>query len=176
MFGQRVEGIVGEAGGAYHCRLLDKRSEFDFGEHVIYREHPCAVGQLGELLHNLHVLHEVDIALLGDGEFASLHLIRRVGKDVYVATESEVLLVVGQEMEVDALVALHIECVHDIESIERHGILSDGRGEGILQESYLVVIDIDVGEHVLEHCVEDISRLEEVVDSGGVLSLHDILL
>ena len=79
-------------------------------------------------------------------------------------------------MEVYALVALHIEGVHDIESIERHGILSDGRGEGILQESYLVVIDIDVGEHVLEHCVEDISRLEEVVDSGGVLSLHDILL
>ena len=131
---------------------------------------------MGELLHNLHVLHEVDIALLGDGEFASLHLIRRVGKDVYVATESEVLLVVGQEMEVDALVALHIEGVHDIESIERHGILSDGRGEGILQKAYLVVVDIDVGEHILEHCVEDVSRLEEVVDSCGVLSLHDILL
>ena len=37
LFGQRVEGIVGEARGAYHCRLLDKRGEFEFGEHVINR-------------------------------------------------------------------------------------------------------------------------------------------
>ena len=55
-------------------------------------------------------------------------------------------------------------------------ILADGRCEGILQESYLVVVDIDIREYILEYCIENVSRLEEVVDSSGVLSLDDILL
>ena len=75
LFGQRVESIVGESRGAYYGSLLDKRGELYLSHHVVNGEHPRAVGQLCELLHNLHVLHEVDVTLLRDGQFAPLHLV-----------------------------------------------------------------------------------------------------
>ena len=68
-------------------------------------------------------------------------------------------------MQVETLVALHIQCVHNIKSVERYCILAYRRGERILQEAYLVVVDIHIREDVLQYGVEDVSRLEEVVYS-----------
>ena len=76
----------------------------------------------------------------------------------------------------EALVLVHHQRVLDIEAVEGDGILADGRGEGILQHAYLVVVDVHVGKHVLHHRVQDVARLHQVVDTRGVLTLDDGLL
>ena len=129
-----------------------------------------------ELLYHSQVLYKVHVALFGDGEFAAFHLIAGIGKDEYVASESEVLLVVGQKVQMNTLVLFHIHGVLDIEAIEANGILSDGRGEGILQQSHLVVVDIHIGKHILEDGGEYISCLKQVVDTRRVLPFDNALL
>ena len=71
---QFVEGIVGHTRVADHGEGIEEAGELEFREEIIDGEHPLAIGQLRKLLHNLHVLHEVHIALLGDGHLAALHL------------------------------------------------------------------------------------------------------
>ena len=94
---------------------------------------------------------------------------RGVGEYPYLAAEAEVLLVVGRELEVVALVAVDRHRVDYVEAVEGYGILADGACEWILQQAYLVVVQVDVGEHVLYHRVEYVARLYEVVHAGCVL-------
>ena len=171
-----VEGVVGEARVTDDGKLLQEAGHDELSEHIVDGEGPRAVGQLCELLYNLHVLDKVDVALLGDGELAALDLIAAVGEDVDVAPEAEVLLVVGQEIEVEALVTIYIDGVLDVEAIEGDGVLADGRREGVLQEAYLVVVDVDIGKNLLHEGVEDVAGLYEVADACRVLSLDDGLL
>ena len=74
LFRQLIEGEVGHASVAYHGEGLQEAGQLDFGEHIVDGQHPLAVGQLAELLGDLHVLHEVHVALLGDGHLTALHL------------------------------------------------------------------------------------------------------
>ena len=101
---------------------------------------------------------------------------RGVGDDEELAAESEVLLVVGNELQVVAEVAVDVDGVLDVEAVEGDGILADGRGEGVLQQSHLVVVDVDIGEDVLHGDVEDVASLNEVIDAGGVDTAYDVLL
>ena len=173
---QRVEGVVAEPCGAYNDGFCQKVGQLKLGHHVVLRKHPRAVGQLLELLEHAQVLDEVDIAALGYGKLASLHLVRRVGHDVYVAPEAEVLLVVGQEVQVEAFFPIHKHGVFDVETVESYGVLSYRRGERILQKAHLVVVNVHVGEHVLERGCEYVAGLEQVVDARRVLPLHNVLL
>ena len=65
----------------------------------------------------------------------------------------------------DDRVALNGQCVLDIEPVEADGMLADGRRERILQQSYLVVVEVDIGEDILQRDIDDVTRLEEVVDA-----------
>ena len=65
----------------------------------------------------------------------------------------------------DTAILLDLQGVLDIVTVERDGILADGRREGELQQSDLILVEIHVGEHVLHHDVEDVARLEQVVDA-----------
>ena len=75
-----------------------------------------------------------------------------------------------------ALVATDIDGVLDVEAVEGHGIFSDRTGEGVLQKPHLVIIDIDIGEDILEQGVEDIAGLDQLVDTFAALPEHDVLL
>ena len=176
LLGQLVEGIVGEAGVTDDGKLIEETGQLEFGEHIIDTEHPLTIGQLGELLNHLHVLDKVHITLLGDGHLAALDLPTGVGQDIQVATETEVLLVVGQEVQMVAQIFIHHQRVFDIVAVEPDGILADRRGEGVLQHTNLIVVDVDIGKHVLHDGVQDIARLEQVVDTLGVDTLDDGLL
>ena len=79
-------------------------------------------------------------------------------------------------MKVKTLVPVNIDSIFDIETVEADSILADGRGERVLEESHLIIVDIDIGEYVLEGGGEDITRLKEVVDTGSILSFDDALL
>ena len=74
-----------------------------------------------------------------------------------------------------ARVVAYLYRVLDIVSIERHSILSYRRCERILQQSYLVVVEVDICEDILQHDVEDIARLYKVVDTCRTLSYDNVL-
>ena len=174
--GQFVEGIVVDAGVTNHRQLLKEAGHLYLGEHIVDTEHPTAIGQLCELLYHLHVLNPVDIALLRDGHLAALYLPTGVGQDIQVATEAEVLLVVWQEVKLEAQVLIDIESILDIIAVEANGIFSDRRREGILQHADLIVVDVHIGEHLLHHRVKDVASLYQVVDTLGVYTFDDGLL
>ena len=173
LLGQLVEGVVGETCVAYNGKLCQEGGHLQLCEHVINREHPLAVGQLGELLRHLHVLYEIHVRTLGNGHLATLHLIARVGQDVEVATESEVLLVVGQKLQMETKIASHVDGVLNVIAVEGDGIFADRRGERILQEAYLVVVDVDVGENIFHGRCQDIACLNQFVDALIVHTLDD---
>ena len=99
---------------------------------------------------------------------------RRVGNDVEFSPKTKVLLVVGGELKVVAEVAAYVDGVLDIVAIKGDGILADGTGEGVLQQAHLVVVDVDIGEDVLEHCVEDVARLNQLVDTLALLTEDNV--
>ena len=176
LFGQFVEGIVGDAGVTYHRQFLQEAGHFYLGEHIVDTQHPTAIGQLCELLHYLHILNPVDITLLRDGHLAALYLPAGVGQDIQVATETKVLLVVGQEVKLETQVLIDIQRILDIKAVEPYGIFSDRRREGILQHADLVIVDVHIGKHLFHHRVKDVASLYQVVDSLGVYTFDDGLL
>ena len=50
------------------------------------------------------------------------------------------------------------------------------RGKGVLYQTDLVVVEVYVSEDLLEHDVQDVARLEKVVDARRLLPLDDLLL
>ena len=101
---------------------------------------------------------------------------RRVGKDIKFATEAEVLLIVRQELQMIAQVAVYIYRVLNIITIEGDCILSDRTHERILQQSHIVVVDIHICKHILERNVKDVARLDKLVYTRRALSFDDTLL
>ena len=163
--GYRVEGIVGQARCPDGHTLLQEVVDDHLHDHIVNGQHPLTSRQLGKLLHQFQVFHEVDVRLVRQNQFATFHLIGRVFQDIQVATETEVLLVVGQEVDVDAAVTVYLQRIFDIVAIERDSPRAYRRREGMLQDAYLVVVDIHVGEDVLRHGIQDVARLKEIVDT-----------
>ena len=174
--GYLVEGEVGTAGSPDDDELLDELGSNELNEHIVDREHPFTGVQLRELLQALHVLHPVHVTGVGDGQFAAFHLVRRVGHDVQLTAEAEVLLIVGREVQVYAAVVAHEDGVLYVVAVELYGILADRTGERILEQAYVVLVDVDVGKHVAQDGGQDVTRLKQVVDTHRVLSLDDALL
>ena len=125
---------------------------------------------------NLHVFDEIHVGALWQCQVASLHVERGVGKDEKFASETEILLVVGDELKVIAEVAIDENGVFDVEAVERDGVFADGRHELVVKQSDLVVVDVDVGEKILQNGVEDVARLDEVVDARRIDAAHDFNL
>ena len=65
----------------------------------------------------------------------------------------------------DTTIALHQQRIFDIVAIERDGTIGNGRHERMLQDAHLVVVDINIGEDILGHRIQHLTRLEEVVDA-----------
>ena len=82
----------------------------------------------------------------------------RVRFDVDFASKSEILNIIGCELQVVTKILPHIDRVFDIESIEAYGIFPNRAGEGVLEQTYLVVVNIHISEDILEHGIEDVSR------------------
>ena len=106
--------------------FLDEVEEYQFYHHVIDSQHPFARRQLSEFLDEFQVFYEVDITPVGQDNLTTLDLITGILEDVEVATESEVLLVIGQEMDMDAGVAPDSQRVLDIIAVERDSSIANG--------------------------------------------------
>ena len=79
-------------------------------------------------------------------------------------------------MQMDTRVAIYLERVLYIITVEGDGSLTYRRCERMLQNTYLVVIDVDIGKDILGTDIHDITRLDEVIDTGRLLTLYDFLL
>ena len=95
--------------------------------------------------------NEVHIAAAWQGEFYTTYLIGGVGseQDVQVARKAKILLIVGQETDVNHFVLLHVERVLQIVAVEGNGVVGNGRAERKLQQAALVVIDVDICKDIL---------------------------
>ena len=106
--------------------FLDEVEKHQFYHHIIDSQHPFARRQLGEFLDEFHIFYEVNITSVGQDNLTTLDLITGILEDVEVATESEVLLVIGQEMDMDAGVASDSQRVLDIIAVERDSSIANG--------------------------------------------------
>ena len=140
LFGQFVKGIVAQSRGAHHQSLRHKVGYFQLHHHVIHTQRPFSIGQLGVFLRDVEVLDKVHIAAFGDGKFGTLQMQSRVGQNIKFATEAEILLVVGQELQMIAKVVVHIHRVFDVITIKRDGVFAYGAGERKLQQAHLIVV------------------------------------
>ena len=174
--GQRLEGIFRQTCGACDEHAAHEREQFQFGGHVVDGLHPLAVRQPLVFLRHLHVLHEVDVALLGNGQLGTTDVECRVVEDEQFAAETHVLLVVGQEVQMDAAVVVDHHRVFDIEAVEIDALVGHRRDEGVLQQAHHVFVEVDIGEDILDDGIEDVAGLEEVVDTFRGLSGDDGLL
>ena len=75
-----------------------------------------------------------------------------------------------------AQVAVDIYCVLNIEAIERDGSLADGRRKLILKQTHVVVVDVNICEHLFKQRVQNLARLQQVVDTLLSLPLDNVLL
>ena len=66
------EVVVAQAGVAHDKEFLQQSAQRELRPHVVDREHPFAVVESGELLREMHLLNEVDVALMRNGELAAL--------------------------------------------------------------------------------------------------------
>ena len=84
---------------------------------------------------------------------------RRVLDNPDVSTEADILFVGRHEGEMKAGVPVDLDGVDDIEMIEGDGCVADGRGEGKAEETDMIVVEVYIGEGILQHDVEHISCL-----------------
>ena len=169
------ELIVAVLGGPLHFQPLDAFHEVQFHGHVVVSQHPVAVGQLFELLHDVEVLHEVDTRLLGQVHGAFLHGIGGVLHNVEVPREAKVLRVLRNESEMHAFLLVYHERVHQIVFVEADGSAADGADEAALQQSDVVVVDVDVGEYVRKDGPQHVSGVEELLDAGRIHTFDNSL-
>ena len=99
-----------------------------------------------------------------------------VGKHIELASESEVLTVGWDKLQMIAEVAVHIHRIFYIIMIEADGCSAQRRWERILEQSHVVIIDIHIGEDILDGCIQDFSGLDHLSDTIALLTLDDILL
>ena len=160
------ECIVELTDGALHLRLMQPVEQFQLDEHVVFGHHALALRQFLELLLNDHVLHKVHITSLRNVEFHPPDLIGGILHNVKIAREAHILLVVGQKSELDHTVVLDGQRVLQIVAVKRNGRIGDWALEMKLQESAFLIIDIHIGEAVLQRGVEDFTRVDEFVDTS----------
>ena len=75
-----------------------------------------------------------------------------------------------------AQVAVDIYRVLYVETVERDGSLTDGRRKLILKQTHVVVVDINISEHLFKQRVQNLACLQQVVDTLLTLALDNILL
>ena len=98
-----------------------------------------------------------------------------VGKHIKLASESEVLTVGWDELQMIAEVAVHIHRIFYIIMIEADGCSAERRWERILEQSHVVIVDIHIGKDILDGCIQDFSGLDHLSDTIALLTLDDIL-
>ena len=172
-----IEGIIRVTGSPSYLESLHDLHQGHLHNHVIGLQHPLPIGQLLELLNNIHIVYKVHPRFLGQVHRTFLHRIRRVGQYVKMPRETEVLRVIGDEGEMEALVLVHKCGVHNVKLIKRDGITGRNRtDERILQQTDIIVVNIHIRKDILQHRAQHISRCKQLVHTRRAHSFDKGLL
>ena len=57
------------------------------------------------------------------------------------------------------------QCVLYIVAVEADTLFRHGRGERALKDADIILIKVYVGEYILDHGIDDVARLEIVIDT-----------
>ena len=172
--GQFVEGIVRDI-RVPHCQEL-QLGQLQFCPHVVRRQSPFAVIKLCKHLVDVEVVNKVHITLFGNRQTAFLHVECGVREHIEVSAESEVLRVVGPELQMIALLAVDHDRILNIIAVETDSCGTNGADEGELQQAHIVFVDIDVLKHFLKGRIHHITGHEQLVHSAAVLPVNDVFL
>ena len=75
--------------------------------------------------------------------------------------ESEVLRVLWNKREVYTFVFVYHHGIHQVELIERDGPASDGTYKTALQQTDIIIVDIDIGKYIVKDSTQHITGREE---------------
>jgi len=84
---------------------------------------------------------------------------RTVIQYVQLTTEAEILLVSWHELQTNALILVHIDGIVYIKMVERNGSRAYWRRETLLKKVYLVIIEIDILEEILDNRIQCLACL-----------------
>ena len=90
--------------------------------------------------------------------------------------KTEVLRIVGYKGQVETFVLLHIQGIHDVVFIEGNAIVRNRAIERILEQTDTVFVHIHILENILQDRSHDITRIEQLVHTGRIDSLHNAFL
>ena len=171
-----IKGIVGESRISYHQQVLQQIIDVHFCHHIILGQNPLAIIQLRKFLLYLHILHPVHITIVRHIKVTFLYMQGAVGKHIEFSTESKILTVGWNKLQMIAEIALYINRILYIIMVEGNGCSADRRRERILQEAHIIIVDIDIGKYILENGIDDFTRLNHLSDTIALLTLDNIFL
>ena len=171
--GQFIKRIIAQSRRADNNRLLQEFGQRHFHNHIVNRQSPFSVGQTGVHLLHLQIIHEVDVAPLG---IVRLHCFmkRAVFQNIQSPRNPSPAWLLGKIPDDSTGRAVHVDRIHNVIAVKRYGIFADRARERILQQAHLVIIDIHVGEDILQCDVQNVARLYQLVDTCGVLTCNNI--
>ena len=118
----------------------------------------------------------IHVTLSGDGEHSTPQLVCRVVHHVEFTAESHVPLVVRSEGEMYAPLLPHSHCIHDVEAIKGDGSRCYWRQEVLLQQFYVVFIQVDIREEVSQRLHHLMACLKELVYAFRPLTYRHLLM
>ena len=89
--------------------------------------------------------------------------------------KAKILRVLRHKREVYTSIPIHCQRIHQIVFIEIQPLFGYGTGETSLQQTDFIVIDIDIGEYILQNSSKHISCRKEFIDTIGVHSFDNCL-
>ncbi len=173
--GREVEARI--SGGAPHQHVVELFQGAHLGNHVVLHQNTLPVGQGGKILLDDQVADEVHARADGQVHQTALHPVGAVVEHPQASREAKVLRVLRQESQLDALVAVHHQGIHDIILVKGNGVGGRKRaGEVALQQVDGVVVDVHVREEALQHGGHDVAGGEQLVQAFGVRAAHEVAL
>ena len=167
LVGNGFEGKVAIFGVALYLEFAGRLGDVQLHKHVVLYKHLLAGGQLVEGLNDAHALHKVHIAAHGYAHVGLVDAVSAIGHDVKTARKPEVLRIVRGKVHLyAALFAVYHQRVYYKVAVKRYGRSRRYRtGKGVLQQAHLVIVDVYIGKAVLQHGVDNVTRVEQVVDA-----------
>ena len=93
-------------------------------------------------------------------------------EDIHISVETEVLRVIRSKEHMKARITFHLHGVHNVIAIETYSIIGNRRCHSTAKQTDAVIVDIHLAERIGRQGVEDITRLEYLIDTFRTLTYH----
>ena len=161
-----IEFIIRIFGGTLHFQSLNAFHKNQFHRHIIVGQHPVTVGQLLIFLNDIHIIHKVHPRSFGQIHGTAFHCIRRVFHHIQMSGKAKVLRILRYKSQVHTLLFVHHQGIHQIIFVESNGSPTDGAHKTALQQTDIIIVDINVRKDIIQDSTQHIAGIEELFDTG----------